>query len=283
MRRASIALALALVFIGIPVLACSEHGTNAANQINNWLNGAAANNTLGGSDTATDGGNFDPFVTVTGGQSNPDQSHGGSFVRDSYWVEITGPNGYTQKITATTQAGRTTVKVTDKDGKVLNTITIDDGAELEMFLRDTATDVTVLLSRAVGGGASADNFSGKAVFTDDGTKIIFESYASDLVAGDFNLERDVFVAQLQLPDSDNDQLPDDWELTYFNTLDHDGTADSDADGHNDFAEFRAGTSPVNSASILQAIAVNGIAGTFFESLKKTLRCMFRLFGAEVHS
>ncbi len=134
----------------------------------------------------------------------------------------------------------------------------DNNQSMDLFLRDTTSDVTMLLSRGAAGNGSADNFSGKAAFTEDGTKIIFESYASDLVAGDFNLERDIFVAQLQLPDSDNDQLPDDWELTYFNTLDHDGSGDGDSDGHNDLAEFRAGTSPINSASILQAIALTGV-------------------------
>ena len=29
--------------------------------------------------------------------------------------------------------------------------------------------------------------------------------------------------------------------------------------------------------------VNGTSGTFFVSLKMTLRCMLRLFGVEVHS
>ncbi|HSH16944.1 MAG TPA: hypothetical protein VLD18_12970, partial [Verrucomicrobiae bacterium] len=139
-----------------------------------------------------------------------------------------------------------------------NLVAGDANRSLDLFLRDTASDTTVLLSRNFAGNASGNSFSGKAVFTDDGTKIIFESYASDLVAGDFNLERDIFVAQLQLPDSDNDGLPDDWELTYFNTLYRDGTEDSDGDGLSDLDEFRAGTSPVNSSSILRAIAVTGV-------------------------
>lgn len=139
-----------------------------------------------------------------------------------------------------------------------NLVAGDANRSLDLFLRDTSSDTTVLLSRNFAGTASANNFSGKAVFTDDGTKIIFESYASDLVVGDFNLERDIFVAQLQLPDSDNDGLPDDWELTYFNTLDRDGTEDSDGDGLSDGDEFRAGSSPINSASVLRAIALSGV-------------------------
>lgn len=132
-------LALGLVFVGVPVLACSAHGTAAAAQINNWLGGGAANNGSGGNDGSTDGKQYSPFVTVTGGEA--DNEGGGSFHRDNYWVEITGPNGYSQKITATTQEGRATVIVTDKHGNQLNTVTIDDGTELEQFLRDTAIKI----------------------------------------------------------------------------------------------------------------------------------------------
>lgn len=139
-----------------------------------------------------------------------------------------------------------------------NLVSGDNNQSMDLFLRDTAIDVTVLLSRNFSGTGSANNFSGKAVFTDDGTKIIFESYASDIVANDHNLDRDIFVAQLQSPDSDNDGLPDDWELTYFGDLSHDGSADTDGDGVRDGDEFRTGTSPINSTSILRAITVTGI-------------------------
>jgi hypothetical protein len=44
-------------------------------------------------------------------------------------------------------------------------------------------------------------------------------------------------------DSDNDGLPDDWEWTYFGTLDRDGTGDYDGDGISDLDEYRNGTDP----------------------------------------
>ncbi len=45
-------------------------------------------------------------------------------------------------------------------------------------------------------------------------------------------------------DTDHDGLPDVWELTYFGTLDRDGTDDLDGDGITDFGEYLAGTSPI---------------------------------------
>jgi hypothetical protein len=130
-------LTVALVFAAVPVLACSCHGTAAAAQVNTWLGGGAANNGNGGNDNATDGGVFSgiPGLNVTGGETNHVGT--GNFHND-YWVTITGPNGFTQTLTATTQNGRTTVIVTDKDGNQLNTVTISSGAQLENFLRDTA-------------------------------------------------------------------------------------------------------------------------------------------------
>ena len=46
-----------------------------------------------------------------------------------------------------------------------------------------------------------------------------------------------------LPDSDNDGLPDAWELAYFGNLGQNGNGDPDGDGCNNLCEFINGTNP----------------------------------------
>ena len=80
------------------------------------------------------------------------------------------------------------------------------------------------------------------------------------MAGDYNDTRDVFVVTLGGPDNDGDGMEDDWEAAYFNTLARDGSGDFDNDGASDLDEFRAGTNPVNDASILRVLRLStGIA------------------------
>jgi hypothetical protein len=52
-------------------------------------------------------------------------------------------------------------------------------------------------------------------------------------------------------DSDNDGLPDAWELSHFGTLARDGSGDFDGDGLSDLAEYLAGTDPTNAADSLR--------------------------------
>ena len=44
--------------------------------------------------------------------------------------------------------------------------------------------------------------------------------------------------------SDGDELPDEWELRHFGSLDRDGSGDADGDGLSDFDEFRHRTDPL---------------------------------------
>jgi hypothetical protein len=58
--------------------------------------------------------------------------------------------------------------------------------------------------------------------------------------------------ELVNPDSDGDGLPDAWELANGTQVGvSDGEADLDHDGMTNFQEFRAGTSPTNTASALR--------------------------------
>lgn len=55
----------------------------------------------------------------------------------------------------------------------------------------------------------------------------------------------VAPAMAQDEDTDMDGLPDSWEQEHFGNLDQNGTADGDADGLNNTAEYANGTDPMN--------------------------------------
>jgi hypothetical protein len=62
-------------------------------------------------------------------------------------------------------------------------------------------------------------------------------------------------------DSDNDGLPDDWEIAHFGNLARDGSGDFDGDGLSDVAEFQAGTDPNNASDSLRLDIAIGAANT----------------------
>ena len=97
----------------------------------------------------------------------------------------------------------------------------------------------------------------------NGRTVVFQSFATDLIPGDYNDRRDVFVLQLGEADSDADGLDDGWEMAYFGTLARDGKADFDNDGQSDWQEFLAGTDPTKSGSVLRimTLTVSGAGAT----------------------
>jgi Tol biopolymer transport system component len=66
----------------------------------------------------------------------------------------------------------------------------------DVFVRDTQTQTTTLVSVGVGGLAGSSNCE-SAAMTPDGRYVAFVSYATNLVAGDTNKIPDVFVRDLQ--------------------------------------------------------------------------------------
>ena len=61
---------------------------------------------------------------------------------------------------------------------------------------------------------------------------------------------------LVIDDSDEDGLPDSWELTYFNSLAQIAAGDSDSDGTSNLAEYRLNLNPSNGGSAFRA----GVSG-----------------------
>jgi Leucine-rich repeat (LRR) protein len=53
------------------------------------------------------------------------------------------------------------------------------------------------------------------------------------------------LSTLPVRDTDGDGMDDDWELSHFGNLSHDGTADGDNDGLTDLEEFQVGTDPLD--------------------------------------
>ncbi len=136
----------------------------------------------------------------------------------------------------------------------------DGNRATDIFVRDRWAGLTHCLSRNLAGTGTGNRVSSNPILSADGRTVAFQSFASDLVARDYNDTRDVFVVTLGGPDNDGDGMEDDWEVAYFNTLARDGSGDFDNDGSNDRDEFRAGTSPANDASILRVLRLTtGVA------------------------
>ncbi|MCW8138250.1 MAG: hypothetical protein KIT58_05025 [Planctomycetota bacterium] len=138
-----VTLGLAL-FMSVPAMACSSHGTAAANMINDWLGGndvQSYDSNYNPTTNHSNGGQFGGSFTATGGESGWDDNNTDwvNFGNDSYWVTITGPDGFGITITSTTSGDTTTGTVTDSNGNYLGTVT--GGGELEYFLLDTAVSI----------------------------------------------------------------------------------------------------------------------------------------------
>ena len=71
-------------------------------------------------------------------------------------------------------------------------VAADRDNNLDVYLRDTATGRTSLISRTAT-GQSGNDTSGSPSISNDGRFVAFDSWASDLVPGDTNRQRDVFL------------------------------------------------------------------------------------------
>jgi Tol biopolymer transport system component len=129
----------------------------------------------------------------------------------------------------------------------------------QILVRDRLLGTTLIVSAGTQGGAG-NGPSTKPVLAANGRTVVFQSFASDLVAGDFNDKRDLFLLTLGGVDSEPDGMDDDWEMAYFETLSRDGSLDWDNDGATDLAEFLAGTDPKNDGSVFRVLTVAPAGG-----------------------
>jgi Tol biopolymer transport system component len=141
-----------------------------------------------------------------------------------------------------------------------NLVPNDTNRLSDIFVHDRVQNTTVLLSRAYDGMRSGNGQSTQPVMAKDGRTVFFQSFAGDLVEGDYNERRDIFVVKLGVGDSDNDGMDDDWEVAQFGNLSRDGAGDHDGDGQTDLQEYLAGTSPTNGGSILRVMTVTPLGG-----------------------
>jgi Tol biopolymer transport system component len=135
----------------------------------------------------------------------------------------------------------------------------DTNGMTDIFVRDRLLGVTMVVS-ANAQGLPGNGPSSRPVIAADGRTVVFQSFANDLVTGDFNDKRDVFVLKLGSADSDGDGMDDDWEVAYFGNLSRDGSGDFDSDGQTDLQEFRAGTDPTNINSFFRVLTVAPLGG-----------------------
>jgi Tol biopolymer transport system component len=136
------------------------------------------------------------------------------------------------------------------------------GGEPNIFVHDRIENATWLATAGIPGLPRTHHGSINPVLGPDGHTVVFESFAGNLVPGDYNDERDLFILRLGSGDSDGDSLPDDWEVAYFGDLSRNGTQDFDRDGHSDAQEFTAGTDPTNNNSVFRVFTLTfGAEGT----------------------
>ena len=127
-------------------------------------------------------------------------------------------------------------------------------------MRDLVLSNTIPISLSPGTGRTGNFPSVNPILAADGRTVLFQSSGGNLVPNDFNGTRDFFAVRLGVGDTDGDGMDDDWEMTYFGNLTHDGSADTDGDGLSDLQEFRAGTNPTSNTSVLRCLAVTSSLG-----------------------
>ncbi len=126
--------------------------------------------------------------------------------------------------------------------------TVEEQQRLSFIIEATDQDGTMPSISALSLPALAsfvDQGDGTGIFTWTPALGQAGDYQVTFTASDGALEhtRSAIIQVTPAGDSDADEMPDDWEMQYFGTLDHDGTGDFDGDGISDMEEYLRGSDP----------------------------------------
>jgi hypothetical protein len=130
----------------------------------------------------------------------------------------------------------------------------------QVLIWDRALNQTICGTASSKNKGSGNGPSFNLILGGDGQTLLFQSFSSDLVNGDYDNNQNIFSLRLPAADADADGMADDWEWTYFGTLARDGTGDFDGDGQSDVHEFLSGTNPTDPHSSLRVLTVDSFSG-----------------------
>ncbi len=82
------------------------------------------------------------------------------------------------------------------ESSAANLVAGDTNAAIDVFVRDRSLNTTTRVSVPTGSSGQGSEMSSQGVISPDGTKVVFCSSASNLVAGDVNHAQDIFVRDL---------------------------------------------------------------------------------------
>jgi Tol biopolymer transport system component len=154
-------------------------------------------------------------------------------------------------------SGDSTEPVLSSDGRLISFLstainlveTKRNSRVVDLFARNLQTGETFLLSAIAASASGGNHHSGMARFSADGRFVVFTSLASDLVPGDSNSARDVFLRDLETG------------LTSLVSVNLEGNASGNGSSQNPFVLFES------TASDLVQGDTNGLADLFIRDMK----------------
>jgi Tol biopolymer transport system component len=120
-----------------------------------------------------------------------DTASGSNFLASASGVDEVRGNGHSHLVAITPDGNRVVF-----NSQASDLVSGDENGLTDVFMRDLTTGKTVLLSENRSHTGSGNSLSAATALSADGTTVVFDSMASDLIANDFNNAKDVFFVRL---------------------------------------------------------------------------------------